>query len=115
MADEGRTELIKRWQIKGMDRCGEGFARFYGKDDTIYFGSFSLAPMAVGGIDKGHPRGEYFLCTEGRFVLILHHADKEKEYLEVEAGDAIFVPKNVDHQLINDSDKKMQATFTILL
>lgn len=115
MADEGRTELIKRWGIKGMDRCGEGFARFYGKDDTIYFGSFSLAPMAVGGIDKGHPRGEYFLCTEGRFVIILHHTDKEKEYLEVEAGDAIFVPKNVDHQLINDSDKKMQATFTILL
>ncbi len=115
MANEERIELVKRWEIKGMDRCGEGFARFYAKDDTIMFGSFTLAPMAVGGIDKGHPRGEYFLCTEGRFVLILHFSEEKKEYIEVEEGDAVFIPKNVDHQLINDSDKKMQATFTILL
>jgi len=114
MADEGRTELIKRWQIKGMDRCGDGIARFYGKDDTLLFGTFTLAPMAVGGVDKGHPRGEYFYCHEGRFILILHHQNKEKEYFDVEAGDAIFVSKNVDHQLINDNDKVMLSTFVIL-
>lgn len=114
MADEGRTELIKRREIKGMDRCGDGIARFYAKDDTIMFGTFTLAPMAVGGVDKGHPRGEYFYCQEGRFILVLHHKDKEKEYIEVEAGDAVFVPKNVDHQLINDTDKKMVSTFVIL-
>ena len=114
MADEGRTELIKRREIKGIDRCGDGIARFYGKDDTILFGTFTLAPMAVGGVDGGHPRGEYFLCTEGRFILILHYEDKDKEYIEVEEGDAIFVPKNVDHQLINDTDKKMVSTFVIL-
>ena len=114
MANEARTELIKRWQIKGIDRCGEGIARFYGKDDTILFGTFSLAPMAVGGVDKGHPRGEYFYCQEGRFLLILHRSEKDKEYLEVEEGDAVFVPKNVDHQLINDIDKKMVATFVIM-
>ncbi|MCL4377428.1 MAG: cupin domain-containing protein [Actinobacteria bacterium] len=115
MANEARTELIKRWQIKGMDRCGEGIARFYGKDDTIFFGTFSLAPMAVGGVDKGHPRGEYFYCQEGRFILMLHRSDRDKEYIEVEEGDAVFVPKNVDHQLINDIDRKMVATFVIML
>ena len=70
--------------------------------------------MAVGGVDKGHPRGEYFYCQEGRFLLILHRSEKDKEYLEVEEGDAVFVPKNVDHQLINDTDKKMVATFVIM-
>ncbi len=114
MADEGRTELIKRRDIKGLVRCGDGVARFYGKDDTIFFGTFTLAPMAVGGVDGGHPRGEYFYCQEGRFILVLHHEDKDEEYIEVEAGDAVFVPKNVDHQLINDIDKKMVSTFVIL-
>ena len=46
---------------------------------------------------RGHPEGEMFICVEGK-----GHVRIEDEYIELEKGSVVYVPKFAKHQLLAD-------------
>ena len=78
--------------MEGPEHCRE-----YLKTEKLWLGTSTLPPGARGNIDPGHPNSqETFFVSKGHVLLY-----DEKQYYELFAGDAIFIPEGLPHTLIN--------------
>ena len=76
---------------------GPELCREYFQTETMWFGSSTLAPGQIGGLDSGHPNSwEVFYCTSGHAVV----SDGDKSY-ELHAGDALVIPPALPHTIYN--------------
>jgi uncharacterized cupin superfamily protein len=63
----------------------------------MWLGTSTLPPGQRGNIDRGHKSSvEVFYICIGHVLLY-----DEKQYYELFAGDAIFIPETLPHTLIN--------------
>jgi oxalate decarboxylase/phosphoglucose isomerase-like protein (cupin superfamily) len=76
---------------------GSELCREYVRNPKMWLGSSVLHPGQRGNIDPGHKNSvEVFYVCAGHVLLF-----DEKEYYELFAGDAIFIPEELPHTLIN--------------
>jgi mannose-6-phosphate isomerase-like protein (cupin superfamily) len=76
---------------------GPELCRDYFRTETMWFGSSTLSPGQIGGLDRGHPDSwEVFYCAAGHAVI----SDGEKCY-ELFAGDALVIPPALPHTIHN--------------
>lgn len=78
--------------MEGPEHCRE-----YVKTEKLWLGTSTLPPGQRGNIDAGHPGSqEVFFVCRGHVLLF-----DEKQYYELFAGDAIWIPEGLPHTLIN--------------
>lgn len=91
----------------GQAQCfvdGEEFVREYFRTDRLTFGVSELLPGKTGGLDPGHREAdEVFFCAQGH---VLCYFPEEKNYYELEKGDALLIPQGFGHQLFNIGEEK---------
>ena len=76
---------------------GPELCREYFKTPKIWLGTSTLQPGQRGAIDIGHKNSqEVFYCCRGHVLLF-----DEQNYHELFGGDAIFIPEELPHTLIN--------------
>lgn len=76
---------------------GPELCREYVKTAKLWLGTSTLPAGQRGSIDVGHKVSqEVFYCFQGHVLLF-----DEKQYYELFAGDAIFIPEGLPHTLIN--------------
>ncbi|MHA1786178.1 MAG: cupin domain-containing protein [Candidatus Helarchaeota archaeon] len=69
----------------------------YREDQEMVFGTSYLEPGKIGAVDPGHSKGkEVFYCALGKVIV-----EFSKEKIELNAGDAVIIPLNEPHKLIN--------------
>jgi mannose-6-phosphate isomerase-like protein (cupin superfamily) len=77
---------------------GDEFCRRYVSTGRITFGTSQLMPGQRGAVDTGHPDShEVFFVIRGRVLVYT----TERDYFELQEGDAIVIPEGVPHTLIN--------------
>jgi uncharacterized cupin superfamily protein len=80
---------------------GPELCREYVKVPKIWFGTSTLKPGQRGNIDIGHAKSqEVFYCFQGHVLLF-----DEQHYYELFSGDAILIPEELPHTLINIGDE----------
>ena len=80
--------------FEGDEKCN-----LYAKNDKIVFGTSYLEPGKEGTIDPGHKYGEeIFFIAKGKVTCKF-----SKESKSLEEGDAVIIPINEPHKLINNS------------
>jgi len=85
-------ELDSRTFMEGPELCRE-----YVKTAKMWLGTSTLQPGQRGAIDPGHPVSEEtFYCCQGHVLIF-----DEKQYHELRAGDALFIPEGVPHTIVN--------------
>lgn len=78
--------------MEGPEHCRE-----FVRTDTLWFGTSTLLPGQRGNIDPGHPHSEeVFFCIKGQVLIY-----DEQQYYELYAGDALFIPPNLPHTIVN--------------
>jgi mannose-6-phosphate isomerase-like protein (cupin superfamily) len=78
--------------LEGPEHCRE-----YAKTDKLWFGTSTLQAGQRGAIDPGHPNSqEIFFVCKGHVLVY-----DEKQYYELYAGDALFIPEGLPHTLVN--------------
>lgn len=78
--------------MEGPEHCRE-----YVQTEKLWLGTSTLLPGQRGNIDAGHPSSqEVFFVCRGHVLLF-----DEKQYYELLAGDAIWIPEGLPHTLIN--------------
>jgi uncharacterized cupin superfamily protein len=79
---------------------GPELCREFVKMPKIWLGTSCLPPGGRGNIDLGHKNSAevFYVCT-GHVLLY-----DEKQYYELFAGDAILIPEELPHTLINIGD-----------
>jgi uncharacterized cupin superfamily protein len=76
---------------------GPELCREYVRTPLMWLGTSTLQPGQRGNIDPGHKNSvETFYVCCGHVLLY-----DESQYYELFAGDAIFIPKELPHTLIN--------------
>ncbi|KQW72478.1 hypothetical protein ASD03_32320 [Ensifer sp. Root127] len=76
---------------------GPELCRDYLRTDTMWFGSSTLAPGQIGGLDTGHPNSwEVFYCATGHAVI-----NDGKRCYELFAGDSLVIPPALPHTIHN--------------
>jgi uncharacterized cupin superfamily protein len=86
---------------------GPELCREYVRTPKIWFGTSTLQPGERGSIDVGHSHSqEVFYCCQGHILLF-----DEKQYYELFAGDAILIPEELSHTLINIGDETAILTW----
>ena len=89
------TLIKKKDAINRYD--GEELIQLYRQDDIMKFGTSYLNAGEVGDICPGHNRGkEVFYCAIGKVIVEFTHKN-----VELTAGDAVIIPVNEPHTLIN--------------
>jgi len=89
--------LIKKQDTKNWFD-GEEFIQLYRQDDVMKFGTSYLKAGDVGDICPGHNRGkEVFYCAIGNVIVEFTY-----ESVELSAGDAVIIPVDEPHTLINN-------------
>ena len=82
--------------MEGPEHCRE-----YVNDKKLWFGTSTLKPGERGNIDVGHPNSkEVFFVCQGHVLLF-----DENKYYELFKGDAILIPENLPHTLVNVGDE----------
>jgi mannose-6-phosphate isomerase-like protein (cupin superfamily) len=88
--------------MEGPEHCRE-----YVKNSQLWFGTSTLKPGQRGNIDVGHPNSkEVFFVCQGHILLF-----DEKKYYELYKGDAILIPENLPHTIINVGDEDAIVTW----
>ena len=88
-----------RFFLEGPEICREYFAT-----KKITFGTSCLKPGERGEIDLGHPNShEVFFVCKGHILLFVKTTNKSYELFK---EDAIIIPENVPHTLINIGDEE---------
>ncbi len=104
---------IKHWKLE-TQKWGETTLEFFAKEDNkFYFGKLSMPEGKTNIMDDGHPNGEHAYCAKGGGTLILHYSDSKKEKIDLKEGNTIFIPENVEHQLITDKNKDIEIIFVV--
>jgi mannose-6-phosphate isomerase-like protein (cupin superfamily) len=81
--------------LEGPELCRE-----FVRTPKLWLGTSTLQPGQRGNIDPGHKLSqEVFYCCSGHVLLF-----DEKQYYELFAGDAILIPEELPHTLINIGD-----------
>lgn len=81
---------------------GDEFCSLY-FESKAFFGVSTIQAGMKGAVDVGHKDAyEVFYVTAGR---ILCYLPNEGAHKELNKGDAILIPPNMPHQLINISDE----------
>jgi uncharacterized cupin superfamily protein len=108
-------ELMKNLQAK-LIRCadarifldGPELCREFVKLPKMWLGTSTLQPGQRGNIDPGHKGSvEVFYVCLGHVLLY-----DEKQYYEIFAGDAIFIPETLPHTLINIGEEVAVLVWT---
>jgi quercetin dioxygenase-like cupin family protein len=77
---------------------GDEFCRQYVSSGKITFGTSFLPPGQRGAIDTGHAEShEVFFVVRGHVLIYT----SDRDYYELQAGDAIVIPEGVPHTLVN--------------
>jgi mannose-6-phosphate isomerase-like protein (cupin superfamily) len=85
-------EIEARTFMEGPELCRE-----YVRTPKMWLGTSTLQPGQRGSIDPGHKDSEeVFLCVQGHVLVF-----DEKQYYELYAGDALFIPETLPHTIIN--------------
>ena len=89
-----RKKDAKNW-LEDDELC-----HLYREDQDMVFGTSYIEPGKIGAVDPGHARGkEVFYCALGKVIV-----EFSKEKIELSAGDAVIIPLNEPHKLINKFD-----------
>jgi uncharacterized cupin superfamily protein len=84
--------------------------RAYYRTERITFGMSELPPGGVGALDTGHSEAdEVFFCVRGE---VLCYVPEEDRYHRLTPGDAMLVPPNKGHKLINIGEEKAILTWS---
>lgn len=77
---------------------GDEFCREYVSTGKITFGTSLLMPGQRGTVDTGHPNShEVFFVIRGHVLIYT----SERDYFELQTGDAIIISEGVPHTLVN--------------
>lgn len=86
------TRAATKSFMDGPEHCRE-----YVRNSTMWLGTSTIPPGQTGGIDPGHPNSiEIFYLAVGQ---VLFH--DQTRYYELQAGDAIEIPKGLPHIITN--------------
>ena len=78
---------------------GDEFCSLYFETEKVFFGVSTLHPNTKGDVDQGHKDAyEVFYIGDGKVRCYL---PDEGVYNELDKGDAILIPPQKAHQLIN--------------
>ena len=98
MSDKPATIIRKneaRNFMEGPEHCRE-----YLKTAKIWLGTSTVPVGQRGNIDPGHPNSEeVYLCVQGHALIF-----DEKQYYELNEGDALLIPEGLPHTIINVGD-----------
>lgn len=95
-----KIKIIRKSEAKKWYEDDE-LCHLYRKDGEMEFGSSYLEPGKAGAVDPGHNKGkEVFYCALGKVIV-----EFSKEKIELSKGDAVEIPINEPHKLINKFDE----------
>jgi mannose-6-phosphate isomerase-like protein (cupin superfamily) len=98
MSDQTATIIRKseaRNFMEGPEHCRE-----YLKTAKIWLGTSTVPVGGRGALDPGHPNSEeVYLCVQGHALIF-----DEKQYYELNEGDALLIPEGLPHTIINVGD-----------
>jgi mannose-6-phosphate isomerase-like protein (cupin superfamily) len=93
---ESRARIIRSTEARAFME-GPELCREFVRTEKLWLGTSTLQPGQRGNIDVGHKASqEVFYCCSGHVLLF-----DEEQYYELFAGDAIFIPEQLPHTLIN--------------
>jgi len=95
-----KIKIIRKNEAKNWYEDDE-LCHLYREDEEMVFGSSYLEPGKAGAVDPGHNKGkEVFYCALGKAIV-----EFSKEKIELSIGDAVVIPINEPHKLINKFDE----------
>ncbi|MHA1843116.1 MAG: cupin domain-containing protein [Promethearchaeota archaeon] len=101
----GEIKIVRKEEAKEWHEDDE-LCHLYREDESMVFGTSYLGPGEIGAVDPGHARGkEVFFCAQGKVIV-----EFSKEKIELNKGDAVIIPENEPHKLIN---KFNEPTFIV--
>lgn len=112
MLKENGYEVRRRADTKIFMDGGEMVMRYF-TSDKILFSASTLAPGQASGRDPGHAGAhEIGYCAEGQIVLQFGDG-AEREFIQLEAGDAVLIDEGVPHTLFNPGPDQARMTWSI--
>jgi quercetin dioxygenase-like cupin family protein len=110
--DNARYELRREADTKVFMDGGEMVLRYF-TTDKILFSASTLAPGERSTRDPGHIGAhEIAYCEAGQCVLQFGDGD-DREFVRLEAGDAILIHDGVPHVFLNPGPDQARVTWSI--
>ncbi len=110
--NENGYEVRRRLDAKVFLDGGEKVLRYF-TTDKILFSSSTLAPGQASGRDPGHAGAhEIGFCVEGEVVMQFGDG-AEREFVQLEAGDAVLIGEGVPHIVFNPGPGQARMTWSI--
>lgn len=98
------TPTLIREQDAEIVMEGAEFVRVYANTGKILFSVATLPPGQQGAVDPGHQDAhEIAYVIKGQ--VIFEFPDSSPKWLELRPGDAVFIPEDAAHSVINVGDE----------
>lgn len=88
---------------------GDELCNLYFDSGKVFFGVSTLPAAMKGTVDVGHKDAfEVFFVAGGK---VLCYLPDKRDYIELDQGDAILIPPEQAHQLINIGEETATVTW----
>ena len=104
-----KIEIIRKGDAKEWYEDDE-LCHLYREDEYMAFGTSYIEPGKAGAVDPGHEKGkEVFYCAIGKVIV-----EFSEEKIELNAGDAVVIPINEPHKLINKFEEPTLIVWSLV-
>jgi quercetin dioxygenase-like cupin family protein len=104
-----KLEIIRKSNAKEWYEADE-LCHLYRKDEYMEFGTSYIKSGKAGAVDSGHNSGkEVFYCAIGKVAV-----EFSKEKIELNVGDAVVIPIDEPHKLVNKFDQPTLIVWSLV-